>query len=629
MTFLTPGLALLAAGIGVPVLILLHVLRLRRLPQRVPSTLLWRRSVQDLEANVPFQRLRFSWLLLLQLLALLAAAIAAGQPVVRLHQAPKSLAIVLDARARMRALVEMPTDDRDGPPPPTRFDLAKRDATTILDTVAADDTTVHLVAARARPALVASGSARSVRDAIDRLEVTDEPGDAAEAMALAAQVAPDGEIRWVGDPAGARSDNAGITLLSAQRGLEEPGTAEILVGAASSFSEPTETPLAVVVDGTVMAARVLRLPAADPERGAPGRATVLVRIPASPGALLEARLAVDDALPIDDSAWIRFAPATPIRVALLTADAAASPLPDLLALMESVQVTAQPCATDAAALGAFDLVVADGCIPPAAPGAAPTVPWLVFAWPEAPAPGGATAARPEDAKPETEDPAAPASILAASIAAAARSHPVLQGVPPFSVDILCPRAMAARIADRPAPAPPRLALLDDRGRALAWIDPRAPGIRFLFPLAATSWPADPSWVMLMQNAVLWLVGDDGEGLGTAIGTGRPARMLVERRDGSREWVAVPPFPRAGRLTVRASDGSEVEHRASLLDEGQSDLRIGRAPDDPRPREPAGSATTGRGASRGALVLWPFFAAAALALMLVEWLVYLAAMRRAG
>ena len=65
MSFLAPWTALVAAAVSVPLLVLLYFLKLRRREVVISSTLLWRRAVQDLQVNAPFQRLRRNLLLLL------------------------------------------------------------------------------------------------------------------------------------------------------------------------------------------------------------------------------------------------------------------------------------------------------------------------------------------------------------------------------------------------------------------------------------------------------------------------------------------------------------------------------------------------------------------------------------
>ena len=70
MEWLTPLTALYAGLASVSLLLLLYFLKLKRREQIVSSTLLWKRAVQDLQVNAPFQRLRRNILLLLQLLML-------------------------------------------------------------------------------------------------------------------------------------------------------------------------------------------------------------------------------------------------------------------------------------------------------------------------------------------------------------------------------------------------------------------------------------------------------------------------------------------------------------------------------------------------------------------------------
>src|SRR5690606_33763804 len=57
-------------------LVLLYFLKLKRHPVEVPSTYLWKKSIEDLHVNSIWQRLRRNLLLFLQLLVLLLAILA-------------------------------------------------------------------------------------------------------------------------------------------------------------------------------------------------------------------------------------------------------------------------------------------------------------------------------------------------------------------------------------------------------------------------------------------------------------------------------------------------------------------------------------------------------------------------
>src|SRR5215468_6198631 len=125
------GLAAWSALAGVPVgIIALYFLKLRRRPVRVPSTILWRRSLEDLHVNSLLQRLRRNLLLLLQLLAVSLAMLAlAGPRVAGTTGQGQRFVLAIDNSASMRA-----TDLA-----PSRLDRAKQEAKTIVRGMEADD----------------------------------------------------------------------------------------------------------------------------------------------------------------------------------------------------------------------------------------------------------------------------------------------------------------------------------------------------------------------------------------------------------------------------------------------------------------------------------------------------------
>src|SRR5262249_51786127 len=87
-----------------PLIVLLYFLKLKRRPLRVPSTFLWRKSIEDLHVNSLFQWLRENILLLLQLLTALALIYALLAP--QLHgraSEGKYFILMIDNSASMAA----------------------------------------------------------------------------------------------------------------------------------------------------------------------------------------------------------------------------------------------------------------------------------------------------------------------------------------------------------------------------------------------------------------------------------------------------------------------------------------------------------------------------------------------
>src|SRR5437899_4202784 len=97
--FLNFWSALIAAAIAVPALLVLYFLKLRRREMPVSSTLLWRKAIQDLQVNAPFQRLRRNLLLLLQLLLLALLCLALSRPVANFTPGAAKLTVILIDRS--------------------------------------------------------------------------------------------------------------------------------------------------------------------------------------------------------------------------------------------------------------------------------------------------------------------------------------------------------------------------------------------------------------------------------------------------------------------------------------------------------------------------------------------------
>ncbi len=121
------ALALVPLGI-----LLLYFLKLRRRPVQVPSTILWKRSLEDLRVNSLFQRLRKNLLLYLQLLFVGLLLLALAGPVVQgLARQGQRLVLAIDESASMGAT--------DVDPGPTRLDAAKLEARKVIEAMGQGD----------------------------------------------------------------------------------------------------------------------------------------------------------------------------------------------------------------------------------------------------------------------------------------------------------------------------------------------------------------------------------------------------------------------------------------------------------------------------------------------------------
>src|SRR5271155_5572200 len=106
--FLNPIPALIGAALAIPALLVLYFLKLRRQPVDVPSTLLWRKAIQDLQVNAPFQKLRRNLMLLLQLLLIIALLLAWARPVLNYTPGAGQRSIILIDRSASMSATDSP-----------------------------------------------------------------------------------------------------------------------------------------------------------------------------------------------------------------------------------------------------------------------------------------------------------------------------------------------------------------------------------------------------------------------------------------------------------------------------------------------------------------------------------------
>jgi Ca-activated chloride channel family protein len=657
MTWLTPLTGLLAAAAVIPPLVALYFLKLRRKRRTISSTLLWSRSVEDLEANAPWQRLRPNLLFLLQLLVLVALAVAVAQPIAEGGGGQGRTALLIDRSGSMLA-----TDDPNGDA--TRLDRAKAAAVARVETLlgggwlGGGDAEVMVIAFDERGEVRApfTSNARTAIEAIEAIEPSDATSLLKPALdlarAFATNVDPESGPNEVGDlsielfsdgrledlattvlrsnerlrfePIGASdAPNLGFEIAAAERPADTPGSIAVFASVFNAGFEERLVRVAIAVDGVVQSVtpEPVRLPAAriDPATGVmePGRGDVAFLPFEQPrDALIELSLRPADDLPdvlaTDDRAAIVVPP--PRRLEVLRVGESGGVLSMLLeglplARFESMSLARfdELASGDPASLGGFDVVVLDGV----APETLPPGRYLAF---------GAIA--PLEGLDEfgTRD-----GVMVRSMQ---RGHEIFRNVNLDELVVATSRLVApgadVRVLAESAGGP--LVMSVDRG------DLRL--IQVAFDPLDSNWPLLRSFVNFTANAIEHLGSADdaaalaglvpGDTLTATVRVGVAGATLATPDGGSVALVpdasgvvAWGPVRRAGVHELVWGEGDDARRRIAVnrfgLDEGRLDaadaLRLG----DERV---AASRTAG-----GGIDLWPWLLGLGLTLLFAEWIVY--------
>ena len=417
ITWVTPlAGAVLGAAVLAP-LVALWFLKLKRRRRVVSSTLLWSRSLADLRANTPFQRIRFSWLLLLQILAVILIALALAQPEAEgLGASGGRHVLLIDRSASMNALE---TADEEGgtiDPPAARLALAKEAAKSRVRELLgggwfssrASEVMIVAFGSRAEIRAPFTDSISTLEDSIDAILPSDERTALAEALELSRaftsnlnvgdargeknelpvgdlptiELYSDGRIgdiaslalregeRIVYHRVGSAARNVAVVSVSADRPPDQPDRVQVFAALVNPQTEAVRVTAQLAIDGTVRAITPpTEIPAAIERDGRwqPGRAQVVFRPVEQPeNAAIEVAVVEDDALRDDDAALVVVPPAK--RLSILHVGSGSFVVRTVLEALpveRFVSMTADEF--DAVAEGGqplgYDVVVLDGVTP--------------------------------------------------------------------------------------------------------------------------------------------------------------------------------------------------------------------------------------------------------------------------
>jgi uncharacterized membrane protein len=607
MTFLSP-VALLLFGLSLP-LVMLYFLKVRRRERRVPSLLLWEPAQRDREASTFFQRLQRDPLLILQLLALLALALALARPTVTvLGDGARKVVVVLDTSASMKA--------RDVSP--SRFDRARAEAAALVRRLS-EGAEVMVIESGVQPrvtaalsrdhdrALGAIWSAQShdlphrLTDAIRiaRALVGTDPRaeihvftDGAFTLAATPETT-DGRLHWVGVGQGGR--NVGITNLAVRKASYGSFDYQAFASLVNWTPESQTFTFTLSLDDKAIAEKSVTL---EPSV----RRSLVLPFTHNGGGTVKATINVRDDLETDNTAWAVLPP--PRKIAVLLVSPGNLFLEKVLRTDPQVAVEVRTPDQYQGGMEEADIVILDSVSPPrVGPGR------FVFV-------NGVPADVPiEVLGRSTERP---------TVIDWDRAHPIMRHVEFSKVQIEDSLRIRPLAAGRPlveAVGGPLIYALEETDRKAIFIG---------FDLFKTDLPLRVAFPLILSNGLRWLhpAGIDQSSL--QLSAGQPILLPVEhgvsnvtvatpsgrsvKGQITRGVVSFTETDEVGVYTLTTARG-EMRVAVNLTDAEESNLA-------PRPLPP--SAPRPAGAAAPIPIqreLWPLFVALALALLVAEGLLY--------
>ena len=359
MQFLHPILGLATLAGGVSLIVLMYLLKQKYKEKQIPSLFLWDKVFVQTKAMQPWQKLKKSLLLFLQLAAAALLALAISGPFVASDMQSQNYVLALDCSLSMQA-----TDES-----PTRFAAAKKDIQRMVEQ-AAPTASFSLVILTDQPYLAVSDGEKSrLLRLLDEAQPTAGSVDwekasqimTAECEKLDAQAALYTDqygnleaLSPIEEVYGMSAENSAVTMLSHR--IQDDGL--YVMTQVHHFGENNvEKQVTLYTDGVAFDTQTVQLTAnAD--------TSVVFQAVPQEAKTLEVRLSPKDVLPLDDARYEGLAVSDTQKVLLVGAGNVF--LEKALALQPKVQVYTTQSAEEQE-LSGYGLYIFDGVMPDTLP----------------------------------------------------------------------------------------------------------------------------------------------------------------------------------------------------------------------------------------------------------------------
>lgn len=603
MSLLNPW-ALFWIAAAAPV-ILMYFLKLKRKKVPVSSTWLWARSIQDIRVNAPFQKLRSSLLLFLQILLILLAAFAVTDPIGRTTPPDERRWVILIDRSASMQMKDVK---------PSRLHKARETAKALLKSCGPrDEVMVVAFSNRAQVMTPLTADRAAVERAIDAVEPADTLTRIQEAFRIAVSAVQPYKSRTIVilsdgrfEPLQTGSEqidlkyipiggpdvrNAAITAIEVKRPQKADDPYAVFAQLDLFSKEETEVPVELHVNGELKAVKKVKM--APNSSGA-----VLFEVTKPEPQVVEVKIAMEDDLDVDNRAW---AIVRPDRPRLLVAGPGNFFLDKALAQVRDMDAFSAEDFTKAST-GDYDIVVLNGILPDALPEGRYLILGELPKWDGLKAEG-------ELAQPAVIDwdRRHPVARMINFSGLYVKTAPKI-GLPPF----------AAPVVEGP----------DNVPLVFAWEKGRTRAVVVTFKLLDSDWPLRLSFPLFLANALDWL-RDDGHGH-TRPGEALRVRLADDETsvdisgpggkkstltgEGGRD-VVYGDTDRCGLYTVTRKKGTQ-RLALNLVDPQES-----RGAVEPEVKTVSGQATAGSAVPPIVRPYWRWLAFGVLALLIGEWIIY--------